>query len=124
MGRPKVIRVWGNADSLSIEFTHVGGGIWQCQVPPDTKDGQYAAQISAINEFGETAYWTGILYMCSGVCCFKLFPKPFLLWFSEQSSIEFSERQSRLGSLKAQNELEFEEAFYQIEIKKGCCHVR
>lgn len=72
-----VERVWGRADNFDIEFTHKGGTRWEASVPPDTKDGQYACEIWAINEFGKIAYWTGELYMCSGVCCLKVSAKPY-----------------------------------------------
>ena len=58
MNRPKILRVWGRADGFDLEFKKTGE-LWDCTVPPDTKDGQYAVEIHGINEFGQTAYWTG-----------------------------------------------------------------
>lgn len=83
MYRPKIIRVWGKADSFDIEFTHLGGTRWEANVPPDTTDGQYAVEIWAMNEFKETTYWTGELYMCNGVCCIKFFKQPYQMWFKK-----------------------------------------
>ena len=106
MSRSKIIRVWGKADSFDIEFVHIKGGIWSCQIPPDTKDGQYAAEIHAVNEYGETAYWTGILYMCGGVCHLEIMAQPFTFWLSER----------RLSFV-------VEEPNYAVIVKKGCEHV-
>jgi len=83
MSRPKIIRVWGKADDFDIEF-HESGGRWICTVPPDTKDGQYAVEIHAINVFGEMAYWTGTLYMCNGVCHLELFEIPYAIIFQKE----------------------------------------
>ncbi|MBQ4347286.1 MAG: hypothetical protein IJC39_02425 [Firmicutes bacterium] len=70
-----VIRVWGRADSFDLEFTLLPNGIRQAIVPPDTKDGQYAVQIFAMNEAGQTGSWTGILYMSGGICDIRLMKK-------------------------------------------------
>ena len=61
-----VIRMFGKADSFDIEFTKTAESLWQCNVPPDLTDGQYATEIYAVTESGEFAYWTGILYMSRG----------------------------------------------------------
>lgn len=66
--RPKIIRLWGKADSFDVEFTYKGGTLWQCDVPSDTEDGQYACEFWALNEQLEQAHWTGFLYVCNGVC--------------------------------------------------------
>lgn len=74
-------RVWGKADGLSLEFKYVGGEQWDATVPPDTKDGIYAVELWAINGIGELGHWTGELYMCSSVCCVRIFSKPYQIWF-------------------------------------------
>lgn len=66
--RSKIKRVWGKCDKFDVEFSLLSTGEWVCTVPPDTDDGQYAVEIFAYNEAGKTSCYTGILYMCSGVC--------------------------------------------------------
>lgn len=108
MKKPRIVRVWGKADNFDIEFkkSEKSGGKWLCAIPPDTKDGQYATEIFGINEYGEKAYWTGILYMCGGVCHLEIMAQPFTFWLSER---RFS--------------FVVEEPNYVIIIKKGCEHV-
>lgn len=74
-------RVWGKADEFSLELKYVGGEQWETTVPPDTKDGIYAVELWAINGIGELGHWTGELYMCSGVCCVRIFRQPYQIWF-------------------------------------------
>lgn len=122
MKTPRIVRVWGKADTFDIEFTHIKGGVWSCQIPPDTKDGQYATEIHAINEYGETAYWTGILYMCGGVCHLEIIAQPYTFWFSV-SSIDLSFAYCHPLVFKAvEGCLRLEEQNYEITIEKGCCH--
>ena len=71
MDRPKIIRLWGKADNLDIEFKNEGG-IWKVNIPPDLTDGAYAVHLTAVNENGECSYWVGELYMADGVCHFKI----------------------------------------------------
>lgn len=104
MNRPKILRVWGKADNLDIEFSKEGER-WACTVPPDTKDGQYAAEIHVINEFSQTAYWTGTLYMCNGVCHLEIKEVPYVIMFSKNTDRLF-----------------FLEQSHEIIIRKGCEH--
>lgn len=123
MNKPKIVRVWGRADSFDIEFTHEGGTRWKCSVPPDTKDGQYAVEIWAVNEFGELAYWTGELFMVNGVCCLRFDESPYRIWVRLSSA--------QIGSLiscsqmhLAQNDFKIRLApVTQITVRKGCHHV-
>ena len=104
MSRPEILRVWGKADSFDIEFSKTEG-LWVCTVPPDTKDGQYAAEVHAINEFGQTAYWTGTLYMCNGICHLELKETPYVIMFLSET-----------------DRLCFFEQSHEITIRKGCEH--
>lgn len=123
MSRSKIIRVWGKADSFDIEFVHIKGDIWSCEIPPDTKDGQYAVEIQAVNEYGETAYWTGTLYMCGGVCHLEIIAQPYLFWISARSlELEVSCR-SPLCFAPLPRIFAFCWQNYKITIKKGCGHV-
>lgn len=101
--KPEIVRVWGRADSFDIEFKNVGGR-WICRVPPDTDDGQYACEINARNAAGKTAFYTGILYMCSGICHLELKTKETRLE-CEEHAVKFS-------------------AKHEIFIEKGCRHGR
>ena len=104
MSRSEILRVWGKADSFDIEFSKTGG-LWVCAVPPDTKDGQYAVEVHAINEFEQTAYWTGTLYMCNGICHLELKETPYVIMFLSEPEM-----------------LRFFEPTHEIIIKKGCEH--
>ncbi len=84
MSKAIIIRVWGKADNFEIEFTNTGGTAWECTVPPDLEDGQYAVEINAMNEHGETAYWTGILFMLQGTPCLHIKPPKYLIWLKPQ----------------------------------------
>lgn len=72
----RIIRVFGKADSFDIELSRKGDK-WEVDVPPDITDGVYACQLTAINELGESAYWVGELFMCSGVCHIKIRQLPY-----------------------------------------------
>ena len=89
VNRPKIIRVWGHADLFDLEFTNEGGSLWSCNVPPDLADGVYAVEITAMNEFKQTAYWTGFLYMCNGACHFEFNIPTHIVWSSASYKIEF-----------------------------------
>lgn len=84
MSRPKILRLWGKADNLEIEFKEEGG-MWKVDIPPDLKDGVYVVQLYAINELFETSFWIGELYMCNGTCCFTIQQKPYQMWFNTKS---------------------------------------
>lgn len=62
----QIVRVYGKADNFDLEFTPTGGNEWECTIPPDMTDGQYATEIYALDSEGYFAYWTGILYMLKG----------------------------------------------------------
>lgn len=123
MMKPKILRVWGKADSFDIEFTHEGGTRWKCSVPPDTKDGQYAAEIWAVNEFGELAYWTGELFMVNGVCCLRFDDSPYRIWVRMSAA--------QISSLSSCSDMRFRQSCFemrlapatQISVRKGCAHV-
>ena len=104
MGGVKIIRVWGRADNFDIELSEKGGR-WVCTVPPDIADGQYAVELHAVNLFGETAYWTGTLYMCNGVCHLEIKEVPYVIMFSKNTDRLF-----------------FLEQSHEILIRKGCEH--
>lgn len=104
MNRPKIVRLYGRAGSFDIEFTHKGGTIWTAKVPPDTDDGVYSVELTAVNELGETAYWTGELYMCGGVCHMEIMKNDYVFWFAPLTNVEISSETSN------------------IYIRKGCPH--
>lgn len=106
MERPKIVRLFGRADSFDIEFAHKGGITWGCTVPPDTGDGVYSVELTAVNELGETAFWTGELFMCGGACCMKIMRNDYVFWFAPQTVLDFS---SEITSLM---------------VKKRCLHDR
>ncbi len=101
-----VKRVWGKADSFALEFNYIGDEQWETTVPPDTKDGVYAVELWAINGAGELGHWTGELFMCSGVCCVRIFSQPYQIWFkAKKHQITIDKR-------------------LMIIFERGCAHVR
>lgn len=60
-----VTRVWGKADSFELVFSHSGDSwrSWNASVPADLADGQYIVELYCEDDGGNTAYWTGILYL-------------------------------------------------------------
>lgn len=124
MNKPRIIRVWGKADSFDIEFSKTEGGTWECSVPPDVSDGMYAVQIFAVNEFNEKASWSGFLYMCSGLCHLEITEKPFA--FSVvQKGVELSAAVPCFGFRTFATGVDFEIlGGTKIQIMKGCHHVR
>ena len=82
MKRPEIIKVWGKADDIELNFIKEGTE-WTCSVPADLVDGTYACELNAVNEIGNFGFWTGFLYMCSGICHFDLEPVKFRLFFDK-----------------------------------------
>ena len=76
-----IVRVWGSADSFTLEYAPGGDGRWYASIPPDLEDGQYAAEILAQNLCGEIGSWTGVLYMHKGRAELRLRPQRYTLWF-------------------------------------------
>lgn len=66
-----ITRVYGKADTYELEF-HRDSGTWCASVPADLSDGKYVCEIWALDSFGFTAYYTGILYMFDGKAIFRL----------------------------------------------------
>lgn len=122
MERPKIIRLWGNADDFDIEFKNEGG-IWKVDVPPDFTDGVYAVTLHALNEFYESATWVGELFMCNGACCIKIHFAPYQVWFKvKEYSMSFFENyeielRKSVGSAYI---VVFDTSNFDILIRKGC----
>lgn len=107
IGKPKITQVTGWADSFELSLTKAQNGLWEISVPPDTQDGVYAVSLKAVNELGETSYWTGFLYMCNGVCHLEMKP--------EKYSIVFSQKEYKLL---------MSEPKYKVFFEEGCRHDR
>lgn len=60
-----VTRVWGKADSFELVFSPLGDSWehWIAKVPADLDDGQYIVELYCVDDGGNTAFWTGILYL-------------------------------------------------------------
>lgn len=91
MTKPEIIRVWGVADNFDLSFEKGQDGGWKSAVPPDLTDGQYATEIFAENEYGETAIWSGILYMHHGKVCLHLVQNKYTVWILPQKSLSLLE---------------------------------
>lgn len=100
-----IVKVWGTCDERQVEFKHEGGITWSCVVPPDFKDGVYAAEFFAIDALDRLGHWSGFLYMSSGVCHFKIKEEKIKLWF-----------------VLKKYEIEIKDSKYKIFFKKGCRH--
>ena len=81
----RVVRVYGECDDWQVEFTNKAGNEWQCSVPADLTDGQYACQFYAVDEDGDIGYWCGVLYMSSGKVCFSLDDDPIGFTFVHET---------------------------------------
>lgn len=104
MSKPKIVRLFGKADNFDVEFTRDKKGWWYCDVPPDTKDGQYAVTLCAVNEYAETSYWTGELFMCNGVCHVKIRESRNTIWLKpDRYAFDITEK-------------------LKIYVRKGCPH--
>jgi hypothetical protein len=106
---PKVIRVYGRADSYDIELSPRGDK-WEVNIPPDMTDGVYACQLTAVDENGEYGYWVGELYMCSGVCCLKINEMPYKV------RMHSSQLESEYGQSTG---ISFHTSRYNTEYKEG-----
>lgn len=77
-----ITRVWGTADSYSMEFSRVGDTEqWAFSgLPIDLTDAQYAVSIWAENDAGDIGYYAGILYINHGSYLMRMIPQKFVLW--------------------------------------------
>lgn len=73
-------RVYGKADNYELEFKE-DGGFWRAAVPADLTDGKYVCEFWAIDDYGFTAYYTGILYMFDGQAAIELTQDDIYLGF-------------------------------------------
>lgn len=60
----RITRVWGKADQFDLVFSP-SGDLWDAAVPADIEDGRYVVELFALDDVGNQAYWTGILYINS-----------------------------------------------------------
>lgn len=66
-----ITRVYGKADNFELEFTW-DGSVWNAAVPADLSDGKYVCEFYAVDNYGFTSYYTGILYMFDGKAVIEL----------------------------------------------------
>ena len=66
-----ITRVYGKADNFELEFK-LDGGVWNAAVPADLSDGKYVCEFWAVDSYGYTSYYTGILYMFDGKAVLEL----------------------------------------------------
>lgn len=102
----KVVKLTGTADNINLNFTQIGGTDgkhWTASVPPDTVDGWYAVSLTATDENGMQAHWTGGLYMFNGACHLTIDTKKFVFWYKPFTTLQIDSRIMRLKIL-------------------GCCH--
>jgi hypothetical protein len=84
MARPEIIKVWGRADDIELNFVKDESGAgWYISVPADMVDGTYACEFTALNASGNYGFWTGFLYMCNGICHFKFRQVDYRLFFDD-----------------------------------------
>lgn len=124
MERPKIIRLYAKADRLELEFSHQGGTIWTAKVPPDTQDGIYAVELTALNEIGETAFWTGELRMCDGHCETQFESVDFVLWFLPFTSLETMCKCTDINVGTNSTKVDVLSDMTKLALKKGCINVR
>lgn len=77
----EIIRLWGTADKFEIEFDkNPSTGLWDVTIPADLEDGHYVVELFAMNEYNETGYWTGVLFMYQGRPHIHIKPPRFVIW--------------------------------------------
>ncbi len=104
MNSPDIIRVWGTADNIELELKN-NDGRWECNLPPDLIDGQYAVQLFAMRGSGDIGMWTGVLYITNGIRCLHLNKEKYTLWLmSEQIRTQLTEER------------------FEINLIEECCH--
>ena len=83
-----IVRLWGTADKFDIEFDkNTVTGLWETQIPADLEDGHYVVELYAMNEYGETGYWTGVLFMLQGRPYIDIKPPKYIIWCRTESSL-------------------------------------
>lgn len=88
-----VTRVWGRADSYELVFSP-SGAYWQASVPADMQDGQYAVELYCVDDGGNTAYWTGMLYLNkSELVKVRIVEDKLKLWMVADIEVELSRDQ-------------------------------
>lgn len=81
-----IVRLWGTADKFDIEFDkNPSTGLWDVTIPADLEDGHYVVELYAMNEYGETGYWTGVLFMYQGRPHIHIKPPRFVIWSCPQA---------------------------------------
>lgn len=87
-----VTRVWGKADSYELTFSPAFGDTWKASVPADMEDGQYAVELYCIDESGNIAYWTGMLYLNkSAQVGVRIVADAFKLWLVADTQTDLQE---------------------------------
>ena len=115
--------MYGTCDDWQVEFTYIGEGLWQCSVPIDITDGQYACKFYAVDMNGDIGFWCGVLYISSGKVCLKIDDDPIEFFFvSEGLSFEISMNE-HFDIVPETHDFSF---FFQNEtlgfnILRGCC---
>lgn len=118
----RIIRVWGRADEFELEFVPSPEGNWRANIPADLSDGQYAVEIHAYNNFDESTYWTGILYMCRGISCMHLDISDITFWLKSTrlKCCLSEEHRVNIILLKREITMKLVDERTVMIIKKGC----
>lgn len=89
-----VTQVWGKADSFELVFSPLGSSNehWQAEVPADLEDGQYAVELYCCDDSGNTAYWTGMLYLNNSAAVrVQIIGDTFKLWLMADLEVNLKE---------------------------------
>lgn len=119
----RVVRVYGTCDDWQVEFRRIDEHKWQCQVPADMTDGQYACQFYAVDEEGDIGFWCGMLYMSSGKVCIAIDEDPFEFFFvKEKISFEIN-ADDGICFMREEENIGFslQEETLSFEILRRCC---
>ena len=101
----KIIRLWGTADKFEIEFNkNTSTGRWDVTIPADLEDGHYVVELYAMNEYGETGYWTGVLFMLQGRPHIHITPPKYVIWCRQTWNISCCQTWSITAIERCKNE--------------------
>lgn len=119
----RVIRVYGVCDDWQVEFANVKENLWQCSVPTDLTDGQYACKFYAVDDDGDIGLWCGVLYMSSGKVCIEIEDDPIGITFvSETLSFSADTGDGLCFTVEPERLLfEFAAETLNFDVVKECC---
>lgn len=117
----EVIRLWGTADKFDIEFKkNSSTGRWDVTIPADLEDGHYVVELFAMNKYGETGYWTGVLFMLQGRPCIHITPPKYVIWNIPPCTCELVPSEWSMTAVEKQYTVLLLPPTWNISVVKRC----